>query len=76
MYELAFILHRSSPVAYDALRQILALPDPSCLKEHFHEVMERQIRKLTDLAQAEAAVREHIAQHGGREATLVLTGRA
>jgi hypothetical protein len=70
MCELAFILHRSSPVAYDVLRQILALPNRSCLKGHFHEVMETRIRKMTDPAQAEAAVREHIDQYGGRNATL------
>jgi hypothetical protein len=62
MYELAFILHRDSPVAYDVLRQILALPTRSCLQDHFKEVMEAQIRKMTNPAEAERVVREYIAE--------------
>jgi hypothetical protein len=76
MLEVAFILHRQSPVAYDTLRDLIALPSRPCLQTHFRELMEQQVRKMTSAANAEDAVREHLERHPTPHIECVFAGDA
>jgi rubrerythrin len=44
MLEVAFTLHRQSPVAYETLRDLIALPSHTSLQTKFREVMGQQVR--------------------------------
>jgi regulator of replication initiation timing len=63
MYELAFILHRTSPAGYEVLREILALPARSCLQLHFRVILDLEMKRLSDVGEAERAVRDHMRKH-------------
>jgi hypothetical protein len=76
MLEIAFILHRQSPVAYETLREVMALPSRPCLQTHFREVMDQQVRTMTNAANAEGAVREHLGRHPAPHIECVLAGDA
>jgi hypothetical protein len=63
MYELAFVLHRHSPEAYDLLRQALALPAASSIQEHFAEVMAAEKKELLDTDSMSEQIKAHVTEN-------------
>jgi hypothetical protein len=76
MLEGAFILHRQSPVAYDTLRDLIASPSRPCLQTHFRELVEEQVWKMTNEAEARVVVQEHLARYPTPHMECVFAGDA
>jgi hypothetical protein len=63
-YDLAFIPHRYSPVAYEVLRNFLPLPARRTLQEHFRAVMHERIEELQDISLMQARIERHFLANG------------
>jgi hypothetical protein len=61
-YKICFLLHRYTGTGYDMLREFLPIPSRQSLQDHFGELIQHQIRDLTDTGR----IRERVAEHCGR----------